>query len=251
MVQLRYLLPTLLFLGNVLSPYPASTNAADKAKATSPRNVESNIPGTGTIAGKVLYKSDRKRPWRLGRYYIQNAWTGELAETVVALSRRGLKGPETPRAPEAVTVDQKDFQFTPETVAIRAGDRVKFLNSDNQVHNIQTFHIKQSFNVNMPSITEHDETFVIASGIRQPYHITCGFHSAMRAWVFVFDHPWYQVTGKDGSFRLVNVPPGEYQLELAHPAGELHAARPITVKPDETVTVEFPLSPDDHRNPQK
>ena len=245
------LLPIALFLGVFPSLPPVSADPSESANAASPTQAESSLPGTGTITGKVLYKSDRQRPWRLGRYYIKNARTGELAETVVAISRRGLKGAEASRVPETVTVDQKDFQFTPETVAIRAGDRVKFLNNDTQIHNVQTFHTRQSFNVNMPSSGEHDETFAFAGGIRQPYRITCAFHGAMRAWVFVFDHPWYQVTGKDGSFRLVNVPPGEYRLELTHPAGELQAVQTITVKPDETVAVEFHLSPDDHLDAKK
>jgi plastocyanin len=200
---------------------------------------------TATITGKVLYRSDQERPWRLGRYYIKDARTGELAEAVAALSRRGLKGPEPSPVPQTVTIDQKDFQFTPETVAIRAGDRVRFLNHDPQLHNVQTFHPRHSFNVNISTPGEHDETFAFASGIGRPYRITCAFHGAMRAWVFVFDHPWYQVTGKDGVFRLADVPPGEYSLELVHPAGELRAAQAIALKPGETLAVEFHLSPDD------
>ena len=118
-------------------------------------------------------------------------------------------------------------------------------NHDAQLHNVQTFHPRHSFNVNISTPGEHDETFAFASGIRQPYRITCAFHGAMRAWVFVFDHPWYQVTGKDGNFLLADVPPGEYSLELVHPAGELRAARLIAVKPGETLAVDFHLGPDD------
>jgi plastocyanin len=233
------LLPIPLLLGIAPARHAVAADPPGAAR------VESSRPGTGTIRGKVVYEADRSRPWRLGRYYIKDAKTGELAEAVVALSRRGLKGPDAPRTPVTVTVDQKDFQFIPETVAIRAGDRVRFLNHDGQIHNVQTFHMRQSFNVVMPPSGEHEETFAFAGGIRQPYRITCTFHGAMRAWVFVFGHPWYQVTGRDGSFRLVDVPPGEYELELVHPAGGLQAVRTIAVKPEETVEVELHLSPDD------
>jgi plastocyanin len=234
------MIPIALLLGILAAPPPVATGPPEPA-----------TPRTATITGKVLYQSDRDRPWRLGRYYIKNAKTGELAEAVVALSRRGLKGPERSPIPQTVTIDQKDFQFIPETVAIRAGDRVRFLNHDPQLHNVQTFHARHSFNVNISTPGEHDETFAFAGGTGQPYRITCAFHGAMRAWVFVFDHPWYQVTGADGGFRLANVPPGEYRMELSHPAGELKAAQTITVKPDETVAVEFHLSPDDRLSPQQ
>ena len=224
---------------HILAEEPRAVGSAAAGKA------EASKSGTGTIMGKVIYQKDPRRPWRLGRYYIKNAKTGALAEAVVALSKRGLNDQMSARKPDAVIVDQKNFQFTPETVAIRAGDRIRFLNSDNQTHNVQTFHTRQSFNMNMPPGGEYIVTFPSASGIRQPYRIGCVYHSAMRAWVFVFDHPWFQMTGNDGAFRLTNVPPGEYQLAVAHPAGELRSSRTIAVKADQTVSLELLLSPDD------
>jgi plastocyanin len=212
---------------------------------------ESSLPGMGTIAGKVAYTSDPQHPWRQGRYYIKNAKSGELAEAVVAIARRGLKGPESSGDGHIVIVDQKDFQFTPETVAVRVGSRVKFLNSDDQGHNVRTSNFLQSFNVNMPPGGEHVERFHTAGGTRQPYRIDCVYHNAMRAWVFVYDHPWFQVTAQDGAFRLTDVPPGEYRLEVAHPAGELEAGQTILVKADETVSVNFSLSFESRRSEKK
>jgi hypothetical protein len=69
----------------------------------------------------------------------------------------------------------------------------------------------------------------------------------MRAYIFVFDHPWYQLTGADGRFRLADVPPGEYDFEVAHPAGELRSRRRITVMPGEVTQIDIRLSPDDKR----
>lgn len=218
---------------------------SDALRAATADKTKAAVPGTGTISGNVVYRSDPQRPWRLGRYYIKNAKTGELAEAVVALYRGGLKDSAAAPESQTVAIDQKDFQFTPETVAIRAGDRVKFTNSDPQVHNVRTTHVKQNFNVNMPAGGEHIQPFPAAGGIRQPYFVGCAFHNAMHAWVYVFDHPWYQTTGTDGAFRLTNVPPGEYRLEVAHPAGDLRSSKNIAVKAGETLAVDFELSPDD------
>jgi plastocyanin len=198
---------------------------------------------TGTVRGTVVYVADPAHPWRLGRYYIKNAKSGQLAEAVVAISNRGLKSTDEDREPVTVVVDQKDFQFTPETTAIRAGDRVRFLNSDNHAHNVKTSDSKWSFNVTMPVGSEHSETFKSAGGITRPYRIDCVFHSAMRAWIFVFDHPWFQVTTADGSFVLENVPAGEYRLEVAHPAGGLRHRETIEVVAGKTLEVEIQLHP--------
>ena len=32
----------------------------------------------------------------------------------------------------------------------------------------------------------------------------------------VFKHPYFAVTGDDGSFEIGNVPPGKYTIEAAH-----------------------------------
>lgn len=225
--------------------------------ACSSSGVEPAAPSqsaTGTIRGKVVYVADPQRPWRLGRYYIGNPRSGELAEAVVAISKRRLQAPDGDHKPSMVTVDQKNFQFVPETVAIRAGDRVRFLNSDDHVHNVRAFHPKHSFNVNMPAGSEHQETFPFASGIHQPYRIECVYHSAMRAWVFVFNHPWFAVTGKDGAFELRNVVPGDYRLEVFHPAGNLRTTEKIEVvagKETELVIRLQPQSEESDPNQQK
>src|SRR5262249_14439110 len=71
---------------------------------------------TGAVEGTVTYRADSQRPWRYGRYYIKHAKTGELAEAVVALRGKELAEAAPKHEPETVTIDQKNFQFTPETI---------------------------------------------------------------------------------------------------------------------------------------
>ena len=218
---------------------------------TSMKPAFSSQPETGSIRGKIVYVGDPQRPWRLGRYYIRSPRTGELAEAVVAISKRRLKAPDGDHQPSTVTVDQKNFQFVPETVAIRTGDRVLFLNSDDHVHNVRTSHPRHSFNVNMPAGARHLETFRSASSMRQPYKIDCVYHSAMRSWVFVFDHPWFAVTGKDGTFELQNVAPGNYQLDVVHPAGSLHTTEKIQVAAGKEMELVIQLRPSPEKSDAK
>lgn len=228
------------FIGN-LRRWPILTGIL-VALAICPRSFAAEK--TGTVEGVVIYTADAKRPWRYARYYVKNRKTGELAEAVVALSGPGLKKSAPPRKPATVVVDQKNFIFIPETTAIRTDDRVKFLNSDKQLHNVKSFHIVHSFNVNMPAGGTHLETFKGATGLKFPYRLGCVYHSAMRAWIFVLDHPYFQVTGKDGKFRLQNVPPGKYRLEMIHPAGDLRFSQDVVVKAGTTTRVTIRVSPD-------
>jgi plastocyanin len=205
----------------------------------------------GTIEGVVRYQPDPARPWRYARYYVKRLASGELAEAVVALRavRGGSLTPSGPatRPPQTVVIDQKDFTFQPETVVIRQGDSVQFTNSDGATHNVQANSEIASFNVTMPGGGSHTVTFDKAGGIRRPVQVGCVFHSAMRAWVFVFDHPYYQLTGSDGRFQLRDVPPGEYELEVVHPSGELATRQRVTVRAGQRLTLDIRLTPADKR----
>jgi plastocyanin len=201
----------------------------------------------GVVEGTVTYRADSQRPWRYGRYYIKRAKTGELAEAVVALHRRSRAATGSRPEPKTVTIDQKNFQFLPETVAIRVGDSVKFTNSDQATHNVKVSSDIASFNVTMPAGGSHTVRFDKAGNIRQPLQVGCVFHTAMQAWIFVFDHPHFQLTTADGRFRLEGVPPGQYDLEMRHPAGQLRWRKRIEVPARGTMQVDIAVSPDDKK----
>ena len=196
------------------------------------------------VEGTIRFQADSKQPWRYARYYVKRVQTGELAEAVVALRFKGYEG-LPPRA--TVEIDQKNFLFQPETVAIRAGDSVRFTNSDGATHNVNVSSDLTSFNVTMTDGGSHTQVFERAGGIRQPLQVGCVFHSAMRAWIFVFDHPFYQVTQVDGRYRLTDVPPGEYDLEMYHPAGDFRWRQKVRITAGETTRVDIRVSPTDKK----
>jgi plastocyanin len=199
---------------------------------------------TGVVDGVIKYVPDSKRPWKFSRYYVQSTKDGSLAEAVVALERPGL-GALAPTAPHTrCSMDQINYQFVPETLAIRAGDTVLISNSDDALHNVITSDGGEPFNVNVVKGKEFAHTFNHAGGLERPVRLGCVFHGAMRAWIYVFDHPWFQMTRKNGRFRLENVPVGEYTIGVVHPAGKLRHSRQIKVKANETMFLEITLSPD-------
>jgi plastocyanin len=223
-----------------------------------PRATQTGRPGlknadvsqTASVAGTVIYKTDPNRRWRYGRYYMKDQRTGHLAEAVIALKGPNLKGRAPTGEQKLAIIDQKNFRFLPETLAIRVGNRVKFTNSDPELHNVRSTGSLHPFNVSIDTGREFETTFKRAGGIGRPVRIGCVFHGSMRAWIYVFDHPFFQVSSADGSFLFSNVPPGRYRLEMVHPAGGLRWSQPIKVTPGSTLDTNIVVSPD-HKEPRK
>lgn len=219
-------------------------------QAQSPADV--SLGNSGTIEGIVYYQPDPARLWRYQRYYVSNPKTGELAEAVVALiakSERGKTGMIHTEREEVM--DQVNFRFVPETLTIRTGDSVRFKNSDNALHNVMTLGGNRPFNINLLKDIEHVQKFDLAAGLDKPLRLGCVYHGAMQAWIYVFDHPYYHVTGVDGRFRLAKVPPGEYELALRHAAGGLTWKKQVIIQAGETARVDIRISPDNLIKPPK
>jgi plastocyanin len=191
-----------------------------------------------TVEGRVIYDEDATRPWKLGRYYIKDRKSGLLAECVVSIEGSNLTRSGTNRT---VVVDQQGFQFVPETIAIEAGDSVRFNNSDDSVHNVMTQDGGEPFNVNMGKGETHVQRFANAGGLENPVRIGCIYHGGMRAWIYVFDHSRFTVTPADGRFRFENVPPGTHTLGFAHPAGRLAWSQEIQVAGDANLKLDVHL----------
>ena len=69
----------------------------------------------------------------------------------------------------------------------------------------------------------------------------CDVHPWMFAWVSVFDHPYFAVSGKDGTFKIANVKPGKYTVKAVHrKAGP--TTKEIEVKEGEPAKVDFTLT---------
>jgi len=197
-----------------------------------------------TIRGTVTYQPDPERRWRYSRYYIADTKTGALSESVVALRvPRTTKKPAAPRV-HTHKIDQIDFQFAPETSVMRLTDKIRFTNSDNRLHNIRTNDGLRPFNFNLNADNEHIQTFARAGGTRKPIRIGCALHGGMRAWIYVFDHPWYFLTQEKGTYVLNHVPAGEYELRAVHPAGDLTWKKKITVRATDKLQIDIRLSPD-------
>lgn len=59
--------------------------------------------------------------------------------------------------------------------------------------------------------------------------VRCTIHPWTRAYIAVFDHPYFAVTGSDGSFKIDSLPPGTYKMMVWHEGIEKPVEQPVQV----------------------
>ncbi|MDO8502566.1 MAG: hypothetical protein Q7S20_12055 [Gemmatimonadaceae bacterium] len=47
--------------------------------------------------------------------------------------------------------------------------------------------------------------------------VTCDLHPWSKAWILVFDHPYFSVSEKTGTFTIDDIPPGTWHIKAWHP----------------------------------
>ena len=136
-----------------------------------------------------------------------------------------------------VVLDQQGCRYRPHVFGIRVGQPLEIVNNDPTLHNIHALPKSNTeFNNGQPiqgMKTTH--TFTQAE-VMVPFK--CDVHGWMNAFVGVLDHPFFAVSGADGSFSLKGVPPGTYTLEAWHEKlGTM--TQSVTVGSSETKDVAF------------
>jgi plastocyanin len=211
-----------------------------------PPTAEQNVLVEGTVA----YTGPLPRPIEVieakaQRHLVErDAKTKGLRDAVVWIE--GAKAPAKRGDRKAAFVDQQNFFFVPHVVAVEAGQEVEFFNSDGANHGVHadSKNPRNCFNIITPPGMGHKCKFVASS---EPVRIDCPLHAPMAAWVFVFDHPYFVVTGKDGSFKLPPLPPGLYTLNVRHASGGMRRKQPLEIKAGEPQRLAIEFGKDDLR----
>jgi hypothetical protein len=117
--------------------------------------------------------------------------------------------------PPAIAPVQIDQSYSPHVVALMTGEPLQITNSDATTHNVNAISThRQGWNQTLaPGSALIERTFAREE---IPIAVKCNIHPWMKFYVAVLSHPYFQVTGNDGSFVLKNVPPG--QLHPHRPA---------------------------------
>ena len=145
---------------------------------------------------------------------IVSVTDGHLANVFVRVVG-GLAGGPYPMPSETATIDQDGCLYTPRVIGVMVGQTLAITNSDPLLHNIKAVPTEnRGFNVSQPRAGMTSNRTFTTPEIMVP--LQCNVHGWMNAYVGVVEHPYFAVTGADGSVTIGGLPAGTYQVEAWH-----------------------------------
>ncbi len=142
---------------------------------------------------------------------------------------------------DSVWLDQSGCRYEPHVFGIQVGQTLVIKNSDPVLHNINAKPTaNRGFNISQPQLgMVSSRTFQVPE-VMVP--VGCDVHGWMSSYIGVLRHPYFSVSGGDGSFSIARLPPGTYTLEAWHEQYGTQTLE-VTVGSNETKTVEFVFRP--------
>jgi plastocyanin len=163
---------------------------------------------------------------------------GNTMANILVFVSKGLPAGKTFPVPKtSVTLDQDGCVYKPHVMGIMVGQTYRILNSDGILHNIHTLpKVNPAFNRGQPAtVKEMTTTFPKPENV---FQVKCDVHPWMSAYIGVFTHPFFAVTGPDGKFSLPNLDAGTYEITAWHERLGTQSAS-ITVAANETKAQNF------------
>jgi len=244
---------SLMSLASSCGGGPATTEAPAGTKYVSKGD-------EGTITGKVSYNGTAPTPAKIdtsadancaknGKELFGEEWAvkdAKVANTFVYIKdgtlADGTKIGDVgfPAATAPVTLDQNGCHYRPHVLGVMVNQPISITNSDQTTHNIHFRPTKNpDWNQSQPNGAGPLSHKLAVSEVLVP--VKCDQHTWMRSYIGVMKHPFFSVSGEDGSFTISGVPPGKYTVVAWHEgqgAGTEQKTE-VTVAAKGSVTADF------------
>jgi plastocyanin len=198
----------------LITPEPAPA-AAPPASGTA--SITGTVTLTGTPPEMALTRRDgdpfcARTPMKDEEVVVGKG--GALRNVIVRITK-GITGNYEPPMTN-VTLDQSACMYRPRVAMLMAGQSLLIRNDDQTLHNVHTYKGASTlFNqAEVPGLPAIAKTFKDATG--EILKFKCDVHPWMTGYVGISSHPFFAVTGDDGTFEIPKVPAGKYTLEAWH-----------------------------------
>ncbi len=229
---------SLLALGSSCSKQPTNEATSESNSGATTGKPYASKGNEGTVAGVIAFNGTPAAPKKIDTsadpvcgQANPNLSTedtvvkdGKLANAFVYIkdgtTADGTKiGDYTfPTPTEAVTLDQKGCHYVPHVLGIQANQKLRVTNSDPTQHNIHpTPRSNPEWNQTQPNGAAPIEKTFARAEVLIP--VKCNQHPWMKSYIGVLKHPFFGVSGADGTFTIKGVPPGTYTVAAWHEKG--------------------------------
>lgn len=169
---------------------------------------------------------------------------GKLQNVFVHLD--GIPGDVTvpPPPEEPFLLNQVGCTYVPHVAGLQAGRELKAGNGDDTAHNVRCSGVR--YPGDNKTIAAGSPPLSLPTPTREeiPIEFKCDIHPWMSAKVCVVEHPWFAVSGPDGTFVIEDVPPGTYGIEAWQETyGKARVSGQVVVGPGGHVRVDFTYEP--------
>lgn len=221
----------LLFLGG-------ATNGYEVIQVTDGGTIKGKVKFVGTPPKDETIRTNKDQDYcgntlPANKYIISPG--GEIQNVLVMIESID-KGKPFPK--EAPVVNNYKCAFDPRVVIGFEGDELEIKNSDSILHNTHIYQDGRTlYNIALPDKDGFIKRPMKKSGLIE---VKCNTHKWMTGYIYVSEHPYITVTGKDGSFTLTDVPPGKYKLRAWHAAlGEVAKGVEVSLGKSTEANFEF------------
>lgn len=208
----------------------------------------------GTITGKVAFTGQAPARIRIRMdavpactqanpdpVFVQEVVVNDnnTLRNVFVYVKEGLGNRSFPAPAGEAMIDQRGCMYNPHVLGLVVGQKIRIKNSDPTNHNIHPLPMQnREWNQSQPPGSADMIQEFARPEIMIP--VKCNVHPWMISYVGVLPHPFFAVSGADGSFEIKGLPPGDYVIEAWH---EKYGAsqQNVTVGPSETKQLDFSI----------
>jgi hypothetical protein len=226
--------------GDAAAPAPAATATVDPATAAT---ITGKVNFTGQAPNRVRIRMDAVPACTQANsepVFVQDVVvnSNNTLANVFVYVKEGLPG-SFPASGGDVELNQRGCMYTPHVLGLTVGQNLRVKNADPTNHNIHPLPMQnREWNQSQPPGAADLVQQFARPEVMIP--VKCNVHPWMIAYVGVLPHPFFAVSGADGSFEIKGLPPGNYVIEAWHEKFGTFTQN-VTVGASETKQVDFSI----------